>query len=430
MAAKWKFSLLAISAVVLSACSSVAEKTPDEMYRYSLQRQFKQDSQYNFTGKIAFNVLPEINEKARQAALDKLIESETQVAEWRYDDEPEMQKPEKIRERAEKRLARSDFMAEHFINHVSVPFTGAYDLPSGQFEIVPEIRYETRNAISSMKLPMLIDAKNASLIIDPAAVSPFLDMNASKMGDDFAGEPINNRYVRITVPDDLRKKLPMKDLFMAFPKALDDAYATYDKSAFTVLPLNERAKQLGATHRIGIKSTSGKDDQVATVLVNSLVEQLAQKQKDGTAQSNVKAEDYTRFVEVLRAANQETEELSDYKKALKNTVLESEAYFNNQGRLLSYVQSAVMPDEFSEKYLDGKKMRVQYEFDMNYNKKPTFVIQPNETNTIDLKKVYPKVQEMLDKFAEPNTESSATENAETETESIETEAPQYIEWKK
>lgn len=435
MAAKWKFSLLAISAVVLSACSSVANKTPDEMYRYSMQRQFKQDSQYNFTGKVALDVLPETNAEARNAELEKLIEVEKNMAEWRYDDEPEMQKPEKIRERAENKLASKEMYMQHFFTHITLPISGAVDLPSGKLEMVPEIRYETRNAISSVKLPMLLDAKSASLIIDPSAVSPFLDMAKQRVGDT-DGEPLNNRYVRITAPDELRDKAPWKDLFKALPKAFDDGYATYDKSAFTLLPLDERAKKLGATHRISIKTSAEDSDKMGRAIFNSLIEQLKQKQQDNTAQSNIKAENYTKFIETLskiKETKPDTAADEKVQKLLKD--LTTEVYVNNQGRLLSYVQSAVLPDEVSDKLSYGKKLRVQYEMDLNYNKAPVFVIQPNETNTVDFKKIFPKVGEKLETLGKESAsafQSSETENSETETESVEveTEEPQYIEWKK
>lgn len=435
MAAKWKFSLLAISAVVLSACSSVANKTPDEMYRYSMQRQFKQDSQYNFTGKIALNVLPETNAEARNAELEKLIEVEKSMAEWRYDDEPEMKKPEKIRERAENKLVSKEMSAQHFLTHVTLPISGAVDLPNGKVEMVPEIRYETRNAISSAKLPMLLDAKSASLIIDPAAVSPFLDMVKQRTGDT-DGEPLNNRYIRITASDELRHKAPWRDLFKALPKAFDDGYAAYDKSAFTLLPLDERAKKLGATHRISIKTSGEANDKMRQVVLDSLIEQLKQKQQDNTAQSNIKAENYTKFIETLSKIKEtKTDTAADEKvqKLLKD--LTTEVYVNNQGRLLSYVQSAVLPDEVSDKLSYGKKLRVQYEMDLNYNKAPVFLIQPNETNTVDFNKVFPKSGKQLETMSKESAsafQSSETENSETETESVEveTEEPQYIEWKK
>lgn len=400
MNAKWKLGLLAMSAMMLSACNSVANKSPDEMYRYSMARQFKQDSQYNFTGKIALQVLPETDEEARQNELNKLIETEKRISEWRYDDQPEMQKPAKIRERAENKLKGKEMTITHFFNHITMPITGAYDLPSGRLEMVPEIRYETRNAISSIKIPMQIDVKNASLIIDPTAVSPFLDGMKLRY-DDAKGEPLNNRYVRITAPEHWRNKLPMKDIFGALPKALDESYALYGASAFTALPLDERAKKLGASHRIGLKTTPATEDKVAKAFINHLVEQLKQKQSDKTAQSNVQPEDYAKTIELLSQVHEKWDENenNEIKNMFKNIDIEVEVYVDRQGRLLSLVQTAHLPNEFTKNLAYGKKLNLYYEMDLNYNKQPVFLIQPNETNTVDLKKVFPQGQELLENFA-------------------------------
>lgn len=97
--------------------------------------------------------------------------------------------------------------------------------------------------------------------------------------NDLAVEPINNRYVRITLPESLRKNIPLKDLFKSLPKAFDDGIAQMDKTQFAMLPLDERAKRLGATYRISHKQNSEQGEIYSTALFNSIVQQLEDNQK-------------------------------------------------------------------------------------------------------------------------------------------------------
>lgn len=402
-------------ALALSACSSVANQTPDEMYRTSIQRQFKQDAQYNFTGKVFVQVQPNDDSnkasEARQSALDSMIEHETARAEWYYRDEPEMQKPAKVRERAEQKLAKSEKIAQHFSDSLSVPFSGAWDLPNGKFEMVPEIRYETRNLAAHAKFPLQINAKEQSVLIDPAAVSVYMDLFAPEPKADF--ERINNRYLRVKLPENVRQFFPMKDLFGALPKAFDDAHAVLDKNRFKAQALDERAKRLGATHKISYTSNKQQDDAYIAAMLNSMVQQLEEKQKNGTAQSNITAENYSKFIEGMKAIAQEVDKSSKEVKTvsendstpstedmLKSLSVETTLYLNKQGRMLAYVQQADLPQELTKTFFYDKRLRLTSEMELQYNKQPVFQIHANEHNTVDLEKVSPDFKKFVERLNE------------------------------
>lgn len=405
-----KLCALALSFLGLTACSSIANQTPDQMYRTSMQRQFKQDSQYNFTGKLFVQTSPNANAKTREQALNTLIERETAIAKWKYQDNPKMRSKTQIRQRAEKKLASSELLAEHFAKNISVPVSGAWDLPNGKLEIVPEIRYETRASGAYFKLPIQIDAKQSSALIDLAGASAFAD--AYTVRNDLAVEPINNRYVRITLPESLRKNIPLKDLFKSLPKAFDDGIAQMDKTQFAMLPLDERAKRLGATYRISHKQNSEQGEIYSTALFNSIVQQLEENQKNGTAQSDVSPENHAKFIEMLKTIKQSMEEarknvkavgengeseIANMESLLNKIEVETELYLDGKGRILALVQAADMPDELFDKLFYGKHVRLIYETEMQYSSKPVFVIQANESNTVDLEKISPKFKELMDK---------------------------------
>lgn len=406
-------------ALALNACSSVANQTPDEMYRTSIQRQFKQDAQYNFTGKVFAQLqAPDGSSKAnetRETALNDMIVRETERAEWQYRDEPEMRQPNKIIERAEKKLANHEKIAQHFSESLSIPFSGAWDLPNGKFEMVPEIRYETRNLAAHAKFPLQINAKEQSLLIDPAAVSVYMDLFAPEPKADF--ERINNRYLRVKLPENVRQFLPMKDVFAALPKAFDEAHAVLDKNQFKTQPLDERAKRLGATHKISYTSNKQQDDAYIAAMLKSITQQLEEKQKNGTAQSNIKAENYSKFVEGMKAITQQAEKNSQEvntvdeessspspEAILKSMSIETTMYLNKQGRLLAYVQQTDLPQELSKMFFYDKPLRIISEMELQYNKQPTFQIQTNENNTVDLEKVSPDFKKFLERLSESTAE--------------------------
>lgn len=417
-----KLGTLALSLLGLTACGSVANQTPDQMYLTSMQRQFKQDTQYNFTGKMFAQILPsETDDKPSQAREDKLahltqylIEREKCECEG---DESKMPKTAELRQQAERKLSSQDALTQHFVDSISLPMSGAWDLPNGKFEVVPEIRYETRNSAAYMKLPIQINAKEANILIDPAAVSPFIDRYASEKKADFTA--INNRYVRITLPEQARQILPLKDIFHSLPKALGDAHAVLDKSQFSSLPLDERAKRLGATHKIAYTSNSKQDEAYVAALFKSVLAQVEEKHKNGTAQSRIPAENYQKFLDGMKHVAQSVEksseqvepvaeenELASLENMMKNMRTNTEMYLNNQGRMLAYVQYVDLPTELTERFFYGKRVRVMSEMEMQYNAKPVFQIQANESNTVDLTEIAPEFKAILDKFSEESDKAN------------------------
>lgn len=407
-----KWGALALSLLGLAACGSVANQTPDEMYRTSMQRQLKQDTQYNITGKVFAQILPSENGNAAasQARDDKLANLTAYLTEREKcecgDDDSKMPTASEIRQRAEKKLASEEALTQHFVDSLSLPLSGAWDLPNGKFEIVPELRYETRNSATYMKLPIQINVKQGNVVIDPAAVSPFIDRYASDKKADF--EAINNRYVRITLPENLRNNFPMKDLMQTMPKALDDAHSVLDKSKFSVLPLDERAKRLGASHKIAYTSNSQQDEAYVAALFKSMAAQMEEKQKNGTVQSNVPAEKYGKLVEAMKAIAEnmdksskevaQVREQTSLEDALKNMTSHAEIYLNHQGRMLGYVQYVDLPAELTERLFYGKRLRVKSEMEMQYTK-PVFQIQADENNTVDLENISPEFKALVDKIS-------------------------------
>ena len=179
---KLKFTKLILTLIVtatVSACSQINDNSPDKMLRAGVQRMILTDNRLNFSGsyKVEYqmdsNTSDENKNSTESAEIDKTNEkdekflnsaSKTLPQTQIEDDEDEPQLKNSIGP-FWKQLSQS----------FSVPFTGAIDIRKGQMEIIPEVRYEHKNALVSLKFPTYIDFKNLSLYTDASAVTHLLD---------------------------------------------------------------------------------------------------------------------------------------------------------------------------------------------------------------------------------------------------------------
>ena len=273
------------AALVLGGCAQLDQKRPDELVRYGMQRNLLQDNQYNFSGQYRLQVLDgalqasaedEVKQGAYEAAISDaavlshesvsgsstMHQSTISMANATEDDvdepsEEDASSPAKLR------------WQRFFANAVSAPFSGAVDLPGGQIEVIPELRYETRNALSLVRLPMQLDIKKATMVVDPGAIAPYWDLLG--LGK---GTVLGDRYVKVTLPEHIRRDLPMKELWAALPKAVDDGYASLDPQRYQRLPMDEDGRRAGAHSRVGMLLTDDDSQKMAAAMLKSLSDQL------------------------------------------------------------------------------------------------------------------------------------------------------------
>nr|DAK69902.1 MAG TPA: outer membrane protein assembly factor [Caudoviricetes sp.] len=289
-----KSTLAGAVALALSACGSMqaAPSKPADLYRHGMQRQFKQDTQYNLSGKATFALYE--TEQSRQMRHERIEDDVKWKAEWAQRDKKPLSAAEqnKIRQEFQEKQARRDKTTQTLFNALSVHYTGAMDLPRGKIELVPELHYETRNALGSLKVPMQLDIKAQTAYVDLGAFEPSLPLADSALSAD---KPI----VRFRLPKQWQNKIPFADVWRALPKAYDESIKALGDDAFTALPLNDTARKIGARHRIALHSNSKQSVESTKVLFQSLQQQLREQGKPGNA--NISQADYDRFVASLEA---------------------------------------------------------------------------------------------------------------------------------
>lgn len=125
-----KSTLAGAVALALSACGSMqaAPQKPADFYRHGMQRQFKQDTQYNLSGKATFALYE--TEQSRRTRHERIEDDVKWKAEWAQRDKKPLSAAEqnKIRQEFQEKQARRDKTTQTLFNALSVHYTGAMDL--------------------------------------------------------------------------------------------------------------------------------------------------------------------------------------------------------------------------------------------------------------------------------------------------------------
>ena len=375
-----KSTLAGAVALALSACGSMqaAPQKPADLYRYGMQRQFKQDTQYNLSGKATFALYE--TEQSRQMRHERIEDDVKWKAEWAQRDKKPLSAAEqnKIRQEFQEKQARRDKTTQTLFNALSVHYTGAMDLPRGKIEWVPELHYETRNALGSLKIPMQLDIKAQAAYADLGAFEPSLPLADSALSAD---KPI----VRFRLPKQWQNKIPFADVWHALPKAVDESAKALGDDAFTALPLNDTARKIGARHRIALRSNSKQSMESTKALFQSLQQQLREQGKPGNA--NISQADYDRFVASLEAISSAVQGMTT---AIADTQppVEYEFYYDGKGRLLAYFATMRMENLGG---LMGHGLRIKMEAYNHYTRTPQFTLQATDANTVDFEQAFPQL---------------------------------------
>ena len=455
---KTSIRLLAVatSALVLGACSSIGNKSADEMVRYAVQHNLTRDNQYNFEGKMFVQEVEMPEPQADLVAVAAADEAEyaaeaavytaeaageaaaaaAEAAKYSDDDviaaaavaAEAAEDPELIEAEAwaspltlETEAEHAQWM-RHWMRSISVPYTGAVDLPAGKIEMIPELRYDTRNAMASMKFPVQININDLSLLADPAAVAPFVDMFASGS----SMQPLGDKLVRVGLPEEWRKHIPMQSILAAIPKAIDDGYAALDKQAYQKLDMDEDGRKVGARYRVGLNTTLQQSNQLTAAMMESLRSQLAETAKNNP-QAGISAEDYEYTIEAIAwfaklYANPGSlggdTEMEQILGAMKT---HTDFYLDGRGRIVAMRQNMTFPPLLSVLMGSEKNYQVISWWRLNYTGKPTFTLQSTPQNTQDLTQIFPYLGTLMGvehKPAAPSAQVQALQDLEYELEGV------------
>ena len=403
-----KLILTMIVASIVSACSQINDNSPDKMFRAGVQRMILTDNRLNFSGsyKIEYhinsNTSDENKDSSESSEMDKtnkknekfLNTASNNLPETQIDGDDDEPRRKKSIEPFLKQLSQS----------FSVPFTGAIDIRKGQMEIIPEFRYEHKNALFSLKFPTYIDFKNLSLYADTTAVTHLLDtLPQMKM-------IIGDKYLQLTIPKAEIKDLPFSDLLKSLPKSIDDGYAAIDPNAFEKVNVDEYGKNLKAMYQVKLNLNKALIKKFNNATLESLSKALKELAAKADQNSNYKPEDYAvlqKIVDDFNNLNSDDDDSDDnnhddleyfknpligmylrnmkeLKQLTKNLTWQYNYYFDSKGRIIGFRYQRAYP-KYTKSTLDGK-IKLDGKVRLKYTTTPKFTIQPpTSQNSIDIK---------------------------------------------
>lgn len=406
-------SIFTLSACTLALAACGISGSPDSLIRTSAQRQFKQDSRYNFDSKITAELIASPASAAEAQSSNKESENLDEYCD-KNDNEckeyyAEWQKYDKRRD------ASKAHLLQHHLNSFSMRMTGAIDLPAARMEAIPQLRYETPNALAYIQIPIQIDLKNGTFLTDPSAISPYIDAFNLRTNDQ--PKLLNDKIVRVQISPKtwahIKTRFPLKSLAIAAPKAIDEALASIDKQAFKRLEMDEKGKAIGAVHRIGLTLDYETETKLTRTFFVALRRELAQLAKT-QPQAGLTEKDYDLTLKLLdtylkqadlinpeTANSTDASELGNFIKATMAGYLNSgEWYLDRKGRLLAQMTQVRLPklvDAYLSHNLDNKTIRLNTWYQLDYSQ-PRFMLDANSPRTVDLSEYLPQLREHLDEL--------------------------------
>ncbi|OBU87418.1 hypothetical protein [Chromobacterium subtsugae] len=311
------------SLALLTGCATpLAGKPADEATRKVIAQNW-QNASYNFDGQLGFTQLRFIDSEGKLSQPD-IADTVDQVG-----------------------------------RSIKMNISGAIDAPTGRLELTPELRFERRNLLASVKVPLQFHAQDMSLLVDPSAIDlalPSLRKNPGK-------------FIRAKLPADIAAKIPLKEMYQAMPQILDQAYAQVDKKAFSFEPLDAYADEVGAKYKLRLTLSKEQEQKMTLQILDGLAK--AAHQQAAQPDDKFNAESMLTLVRDLV-------KLSPAGEMNGQTV--SDIYVSRGGELEAIRQTIHMT---SAEFSADAYFNLRY----SHHGKPQFVYQPAESDIIDYDKL-------------------------------------------
>ena len=275
--------LSCIAVAVLSACTTMDTKRPDQMYRNAVMNNLQKDNQYNFSGEATIKLQDKNNldadtlaltqTAAPAAAIEPVAASDAEAvdaaaaaakeaaaavdADSDADDEESHHRERTTwNEMYDEVLTEAGRypLVQSFLKNSNVRIEGAVDLPQGKVEMIPSMNMATSNYGMWGRLLVQVDAKRESILVDTQGYAGW--MQASLFGSDKKLDGIKRleegALLEIKQPDDMKERYPVRSLLRAMPKGLEAYLNAMEAEKFSLQPMDEYGRELRAAYRVQV----------------------------------------------------------------------------------------------------------------------------------------------------------------------------------
>ena len=276
--------LSCVAAAVLSACTTMDTKHPDQMYRQAVMNNIQKDNQYNFSGEATFKLQDKTTLDAATLAMGNVTEPATAAASTPVatsenagetvdaaaaavkeaaaavatddDEEESHHKRPDWNELYDEMLTEADRypLVQSFLKNSNIRVEGAVDLPQGKVEMISSLNMATKNYGMWGRLPVQVDAKRESILVDTQGYAGM--MESSFFGSNGKIDSIKRleqgALLEIKQPEDMKQRYPVKSLIRAMPKGLEAYLNAMEAEKFSLQPMDDYGRELRAAYRVQV----------------------------------------------------------------------------------------------------------------------------------------------------------------------------------
>ena len=377
-------AVLAVAGIVAACNNKAVDTAPDKLVRDGLQKMWTQDNKFNFSGtaKLEFDSSSDSvkenknsvtqSEQASQTVAGSDVNTSTEVRTNPYSSKPYQD------------------LLKYISSSFTINFTGAVDFSKGKAEIVPEYRYEAKNALSTFKFPIQVDVNKLRIYIDASAITNFTD---TMMMSTYPSKVVGDRYILLAAPKDRVQRLPIGDLIKDLPKAMDDGFASIDPKSFAKVNIDDYGKKVNAKYQVQLNTTMKGSTKTTVAMLESLSKALQQQgQEAAVKKGQYQQQDYLvlkQFVDNLSSfykhnldENNSSSQYSQMLKQLEKMSMVYDYYFDEKGRVIAMRGKIQLGSGIDGQF--GGNLKVIFEEKIDYST-PKFTMEPNEQNTYEIK---------------------------------------------
>ena len=377
-------AVLAVAGIVAACNNKAVDTAPDKLVRDGLQKMSTQDNKFNFSGtaKLEFDSSSDSvkenknsvaqSEQASQTLAGSDVNTSTEVRTNTYSSKPYQD------------------LLKYISSSFTINFTGAVDFSKGKAEIVPEYRYEAKNALSTFKFPIQVDVNKLRIYIDASAITNFTD---TMMKSTYPSKVVGDRYILLAAPQDRVQHLPIGDLIKDLPKAMDDGFASIDPKSFAKVNIDDYGKKVNAKYQVKLNTTMKGSTKTTVAMLDSLSKALQQQgQEAAVKKGQYQQQDYMvlkQFVDNLSSfykhnldENSSSGRYSEMLKQFEKMSMIYDYYFDEKGRIVAMRGKIQLGSGIDGQF--GGNLNVIFEEKIDYST-PKFTMEPNEQNTYNIR---------------------------------------------
>ena len=377
-------AVLAVAGIVAACNNKAVDTAPDKLVRDGLQKMSTQDNKFNFSGtaKLEFD-----------SSSDSVKENKNSVAQSEQASQTvagsDVNTSTEVRTNPYSSKSYQDLL-KYISSSFTINFTGAVDFSKGKAEIVPEYRYEAKNALSTFKFPIQVDVTKLRIYIDASAITNFTD---TMMKSTYPSKVVGDRYILLAAPQDRVQHLPIGDLIKDLPKAMDDGFASIDPKSFAKVNIDDYGKKVNAKYQVKLNTTMKGSTKTTVAMLDSLSKALQQQGQEATVKKGqYQQQDYMvlkQFVDNMSSfykhnldENSSSGRYSEMLKQFEKMSMIYDYYFDEKGRIVAMRGKIQLGSGIDGQF--GGNLSVILEKKIDYST-PKFTMEPNEQNTYNIR---------------------------------------------